>query len=50
LNVAWNARSASTRAYRTLTDEQFDEWGRFPDDVVLPATSCSRDASGEATS
>ena len=31
LNFAWNIRRVTTQAYSKLTDEQFDEWGRYPD-------------------
>ena len=36
MNCAWNARFVASRVYRNLTDSQFNEWGRFPDDLQLP--------------
>lgn len=30
LNVAWNARRASAKQYRNITDAQFNRWGIFP--------------------
>jgi hypothetical protein len=30
LNFAWNSRHSSERAYRNLTDAQFQKWGRVP--------------------
>jgi len=37
LNSAWNARCAPMREYRSLTDAKFNEWGRFPTELELPA-------------
>jgi hypothetical protein len=34
LNVAWNARRATMRQYRNLTDAQFNQWGRFPKGIA----------------
>ena len=33
LCVAWNARSASTKRYSDISDEDFNEWSKFPDDI-----------------
>jgi hypothetical protein len=30
LNFAWNARFASEAEFRTLSDEQFNKWSRYP--------------------
>jgi hypothetical protein len=36
LNFAWNARRTSDGQHRDLKDEDFNEWGRFPNDLELP--------------
>ena len=33
LNVAWNARYASSESYRNMSDQNFKEWGSFPKDI-----------------
>ena len=33
LNFAWNARRVADEKYRDLTQEDFNEWGRFPKDL-----------------
>ena len=33
LCVAWNARSASTKRYSNFSDEDFNEWSKFPKDI-----------------
>jgi hypothetical protein len=33
LNFAWNIRHASTKRYRHLTDNDFDEWSKFPKEI-----------------
>ena len=33
INFAWNARRVADEKYRNLTNEDFDEWGRFPTDI-----------------
>ncbi len=33
LNFAWNVRHESTEKYANLTDEDFERWGRFPEDL-----------------
>lgn len=35
LNFAWNARRVADEKYRNLTGEDFNEWGKFPADVML---------------
>ena len=30
LNVAWNARRATDKEYRSITNAQFNRWGVFP--------------------
>ena len=30
LNCAWNVRHTSTKRYASLSDDDFREWGRFP--------------------
>jgi hypothetical protein len=34
LNVAWNARHASSKQYSQLTDAQFNRWAKFPKGVI----------------
>ncbi len=34
INVAWNARYASTEAYAHLTQTQFNRWGKFPKNIA----------------
>jgi hypothetical protein len=34
LNVAWNARNVSTKRYSTMTDAEFNNWGKFPKDIA----------------
>lgn len=36
LNFAWNARHVSSNKYKTMTDSDFNEWGKFPNDIELP--------------
>jgi hypothetical protein len=33
LNTAWNSRHASQDEIAGLTQEDFDRWGRFPNDL-----------------
>ena len=33
LNFAWNMRNYTLERYADLSDEDFDRWGRFPDDL-----------------
>ena len=33
LNFAWNVRHIATSEYAHLTQEQFDEWSRYPEDI-----------------
>jgi hypothetical protein len=33
LNVAWNIRRVRTSEYANLTQEQFEEWGKYPSDI-----------------
>jgi hypothetical protein len=35
MNFAWNARHVSDEKYRNLTDADFNEWGKFPTDILL---------------
>ncbi len=30
LNFAWNARKARTSRYAKLSEEEFNEWGKYP--------------------
>lgn len=30
LNVAWNARAVATERYASMSDEDFNAWGKFP--------------------
>lgn len=30
LNVAWHTRRISTKRYSRLTDEEFNQWSKFP--------------------
>jgi len=33
LNFAWNIRRVSTSEYARLTQEQFEEWGKYPVEI-----------------
>jgi hypothetical protein len=33
LNFAWNVRREPTSAYVALTQEQFEQWGKYPPDI-----------------
>ena len=33
LNFAWNIRHVSAKRYSELTDEEFNEWSKFPKDL-----------------
>jgi hypothetical protein len=33
LNFAWNIRRISTSEYAHLTQEQFDRWGKYPEEI-----------------
>ncbi len=33
LNFAWNARYVPTEKYANLTDNDFEEWGKYPTDI-----------------
>ena len=33
LNFAWNIRHVSTKRYAQLTDDEFNQWGKFPKDL-----------------
>jgi hypothetical protein len=33
LNFAWNIRRKPTSEYAALTQEHFEEWGRYPSDI-----------------
>ena len=33
LNVAWNIKRVRTSEYANLTQEQFEEWGKYPSDI-----------------
>jgi hypothetical protein len=33
LNVAWNVRRVSTRAYANMTQELFQQWRAYPKDI-----------------
>ncbi len=33
LNFAWNTRRISTKQYASLTDQEFNRWGKFPKEV-----------------
>jgi hypothetical protein len=33
INFAWNTRHISPDAYANLTRENFDLWGKFPEDI-----------------
>ena len=35
LNFAWNIRDASTEQYASMTDEDFNRWGKFPTDIEV---------------
>src|SRR4051794_34297542 len=35
MNFAWNARHVADEKYRDLTDKDFNEWGKFPTDILL---------------
>ncbi|MDQ1557324.1 MAG: hypothetical protein QOD32_384 [Pyrinomonadaceae bacterium] len=33
LNIAWNARRISSKKYSRMTDEAFNQWGKFPKEL-----------------
>jgi hypothetical protein len=33
LNFAWNIRRVSTSEYARLTQEQFEQWGKYPAEI-----------------
>jgi hypothetical protein len=33
LNFAWNIRRVATSRYASLTQEEFDAWGKYPSDL-----------------
>ena len=33
LNFAWNIRHVSTKRYTRLTDDEFNQWGKFPKEI-----------------
>jgi len=33
LNFAWNIRHVTTRQYRSLTQRQFERWGKYPSEI-----------------
>lgn len=33
LNFAWNIRHVPTKRYAHLTDDEFNQWGKFPKDI-----------------
>ncbi|MDD2467251.1 MAG: hypothetical protein PHI97_24960 [Desulfobulbus sp.] len=33
LNFAWNVREVPTKRYASMTDEEFNEWGKIPQDM-----------------
>jgi hypothetical protein len=39
LNTAWNARDATSEQAEHVTDEDFKQWGRYPDPEALPPLS-----------
>lgn len=34
LNFAWNTRRESIGKYADMTEEQFNQWGEFPEDLM----------------
>ena len=34
LNFAWNVRRISTSEYRRLTQQQFEQWGKYPAEIT----------------
>ena len=36
LNFAWNIRHVSTKQYANLTQEEFEVWGRYPEEMNQP--------------
>src|SRR5437870_2846084 len=35
LNFAWNARRATEKQYRTLSNENVNKWSKFPKDIHI---------------
>ena len=35
LNFAWNCRHVSDNRYKNLSDEDFNEWSKFPKDIEV---------------
>jgi hypothetical protein len=45
LNVAWNARSISTKRYANLTDAEFNKWSQYPKDIsgfIVPSKTTAK--------
>lgn len=42
LNFAWNIRHVSTERYSKLSDDEFDEWGKFPQGIGAPRVEKKR--------
>jgi hypothetical protein len=42
LNVAWHVRRVPMSRYATLTDADFNRWGRFPKDLELARLESER--------
>jgi len=38
LNTAWNSRDATPEQVANATDEDFNKWGRFPQDLPVMST------------
>jgi hypothetical protein len=35
LNFAWNIRHVSTKRYSKLSDDEFNEWSKFPKEIEI---------------
>lgn len=35
LNFAWNIRHLPSKSYRKMSDEDFNEWSKFPEEIEI---------------
>lgn len=50
LNFAWNTRRISTKHYASLTDKEFNKWGKFPKEAMGFIVPLKRKAKGNTKS
>jgi hypothetical protein len=44
LNFAWNIRHVPTKRYASLTDEEFNQWSKFPKEIKASKIEIKRKA------